>query len=228
MKEAASVAVFVRTDAQIRQDVLDGIELDPRFEAAELGVEVDDGVVTLNGTVSTYEKVLVAADICAVVPGVTAVANRLTVKARGVDTVDDTSVAQAIQDALKLDPIAPDEHLQVIVRDGIVTLGGTVAHAYQRTSAVEATKRIHGVRAIRNNIRVNAPCWSDADMRAEIEAAIHRQMPIAGKNVRVSVEEGVVTLSGEVRFTTERDQAEKNAWSPAPVRRVINRLTTTW
>jgi osmotically-inducible protein OsmY len=222
------VAVLVKTDAQVRRDVLDAIELDPRFEAAELGVEVDDGVVTLDGTVSTYEKLLVAADICAAIPGVKAVANRLVVKSRGADAVDDTSVAEAVRDALKTDPVAPDEHIQVIVRDGIVTLGGAVTQAYQRASAVAATKRIHGVRAIRNNIRVDAPHWSDADVRSEIEAAIRRQMPIAGKHITVSVKEGVVTLTGEVRFMTERDQAEKIAWSPGPVRRVINTLTTTW
>lgn len=42
-----------KTDSQLRQDVIDEIERDWRFKAAELGVEVDQGVVTLTGTVSS-------------------------------------------------------------------------------------------------------------------------------------------------------------------------------
>ena len=68
-----------KTDKQLQLDVLADIARDFRFKPAEVGVEVDAGVVTLTGTVSSYFKLGMAADIAGDVPGVKDVANKLTV-----------------------------------------------------------------------------------------------------------------------------------------------------
>lgn len=218
---------LAKTDTRIRHDVLEEIERDWRFEPAELGVEVDAGVVTLDGTVSSYEKILAAADIAAAIVGVKGVANKLTVRTRGTSD-DDTQLASAVRGALAADPVVPHERIELIVRDGVATLGGKVDYAYQRRAAAESAHRIYGVKAVHDNILVEPPHQTDADMRREIEAALTRRIPAAARRIRVEVHEGVVTLKGSVQFFTERLQAEKAAWMTEAVRNVINDLTTTW
>lgn len=222
------MTTLVKTDAQIRHDVLEEIERDWRFEPAELGVEVDAGVVTLGGTVSSYEKVLAAADIAAAIAGVKGVANKLVVRPRGMPANDDTHIASAVRDALTADPVVPSEHIELIVRDGVATLGGSVRYAYQRNAARESASRIYGVKSVDDNIQVQPPRQTDADVRREIESALVRRIPAAARRIRVEVHEGVVTLKGSVQFFTERLQAEKAAWMTEAVRNVINDLTTTW
>src|SRR6185295_819970 len=118
-------AVF-KSDSQLRQDVIDEIERDWRFKRAELGIEVDQGIVTLTGTVSSYPKLVAAADIAADIAGTKGVANELTVHTPDLARPNDTELASAVCGALKWDVDVPDEKIEVIVRNGIVTLKGTV------------------------------------------------------------------------------------------------------
>jgi len=222
------MTTLLKTDTQIRRDVIDEIERDWRFEPAELGVEVDAGVVTLDGTVSTYEKLLAAAEIAAAIAGVKGVANKLTVRPRGAALRDDTQLASSIRRALVSDPVVPDERIELIVRDGVATLGGTVPYMYQRRAAADSARRIDGVDAVRDNIQVAWIAYCSQAMRREIESALVRRIPAAARRIRVEVKEGVVTLTGSVQFFTERLQAEKAAWMTEAVRNVINNLTTTW
>jgi len=219
--------VFVKTDAQIRDDVIEEIERDPRFEPAEFGVEVDDGIVTLDGTVSSYEKVLLAADTAAAIAGVKGVANELFVRARGT-LADDAAIATGIRSALQADPLVPDEKIELIVRDGLATLGGNVGYAYQRRAAVDSARRIYGVKALHDEILVAPKAQNDEDAKREIEAALRRRIPSAARHISVDVHEGVVTMKGNVQYFTERLQAEKAAWMTESVRDVKNLLTTTW
>ncbi len=221
-------ATFVKSDAQIREDVIQEIERDPRFEPAELGVEVDDGIVTLGGTVSSYEKVLLAADIAATVGGVKGVANELILRRRGAGPADDAQIAKGVRDALRADPIVPDDKVELIVRDGVATLGGKLAYTYQRRAAVDSARRIYGVRAVHDQMLVAPPRQTDDDIRRDIESALRRCLPSAARDIDVRVRDGVVTLTGNVRYFTERRQAEKSAWMTEAVRDVINSLTTTW
>jgi len=82
-----------KTDKQIQLDVLAEIARDFRFKPAELGVEVDAGVVTLTGTVTSYPKLALAAEIAGSVPGVKDVANKLTVELAPYAVRDDTRIA---------------------------------------------------------------------------------------------------------------------------------------
>ena len=87
-----------KTDRQIQLDVLADIARDFYFKPAEIGVEVDDGIVTLTGTVSSYFKIGEAATIASMVPGVRDIANKLVV---GLDRAprDDTAIARAVRNA---------------------------------------------------------------------------------------------------------------------------------
>lgn len=217
-----------KTDAEIRQDTLAELERDWRFKPAEIGVEVDQGVVTLTGTVSSYTKLLAAGDIASEIGGVRGVANELTVHTPGIGTPTDTDLAGAVRNALKWDPEVPDEHIDVLVRGGTVTLKGNVDYWYQRKAACDSAMRIAGVSALNDHITVTPPQQSDGEIRDEIRKAIRRRAPLAADHVDVQVQDGTVTLTGKVQFYSDRLQAEKAAWMTEGVRNVVNTLETTW
>jgi len=90
-----------KTDKQIQLNVLAEIARDFRFKPAELRVEVDAGVVTLTGTVTSYPTLALAAEIAGNVPSVKDVANKLTVEIAPHAVRDDTRIAQAVRNALE-------------------------------------------------------------------------------------------------------------------------------
>src|SRR4030088_701304 len=89
----------MKTDSEIREDVIRELELEPRIPNPEaIGVAVMDGAVTLTGHVSTYSEKLAAAEAAERVYGVKAVANDLEV--RLTDKRDDSDIARAIAHVL--------------------------------------------------------------------------------------------------------------------------------
>ncbi len=218
----------LKTDAQIRRDTLDELERHWRFKPAEIGVEVDNGVVTLTGTVTSYAKLLAAADVASSIAGVRGVANELVVRVPGLGVPRDADIAASVATALRIDPDVSDEEIEIIVRDGIVTLKGAVGYWYQRNAGEEAARRISGVVSVKNAIHVVPPARSDAELKDEIRKSLHRRVPLAVDRIAVEVSEGIVTLRGNVEFYSDRVQAEKSAWMTEGVRNVINSLTTTW
>ena len=217
-----------KSDSQLRQDVIDEIERDWRFKAAEVGVEVDQGIVTLTGTVSSYPKLIAAADIAADIAGTKGVANELTVHAADLARLNDTELASAVRAALKWDVDVPDEKIEVIVRSGVVTLKGTVDYWYEKSSAADSVRNIAGVSAINNHIAVVPRLTSDYEIRTAIEKGIARRIPLAARQIEVAVKDGRVTLTGNVQFYGDRRQAEKSAWTTEGVRSVDNKLIATW
>ena len=114
----------VKSDKHIHQDVLRELRWDSRVEETEVGVEVDQGVVTLTGTVASYAKKLAAQDAAHRVTGVLDVANDIRVRMPGSPGHTDTEIAQAVRHALKWDALVPHTRIMSTVEDGWVTLEG--------------------------------------------------------------------------------------------------------
>lgn len=212
-----------KTDRQIQLDVLAEIDRDWRFKHAELGVEVDDGIVTLLGTVSSYVKVAEAARIASGIPGVRAVANKLTVQVSPDLAIDDTGVAKRVRAALEWADV-PDTKIETVVRKGIVTLTGTVDHGYERQAAVDAVARIAAVRSIDDHIVVKPEPRSDQAIFEEIRSALARRLPWSSKAIDLTVTNGVVTLMGTVPRFMDRHDAQLTAWMSRGVSDVQNRI----
>jgi osmotically-inducible protein OsmY len=211
-----------KTDHAIQLDVIAEIERDWRFKPAEIGVEVDHGVVTLSGSVSTYLKVGEAADVATRVPGVKDVANKLIVRPPDSIFMDDTKIAQAVRNSLVWDSTVPEERIDSVVRNGVVTLRGTVDYWYQRKSAVDVVKRITGVLNVNDHITVTPPERTDVQMFDELKAALRRRFPL--DRIDATVDHATVTLMGEVpSYYVFRETADL-ASSTTGVKHVINKL----
>ncbi len=217
-----------RTDEQIRDDVLDELEWDPAIpEASQIGVAVDNGVVTLSGVVASYPVRRAAEEAARRVDGVRAIANDVEVRIPATGVRSDTDIAAAAVNALEWDSQVPSERIKVVVRDGWVALDGTVDWHYQKEAAERAVRNLQGVIGVTNQIKVVAPRISPGEVKARIERAFERSAQLEAQRIGVEVHDGRLVLTGRVRSMAERDQAEAAAWSTKGVSEVENRIVVS-
>ena len=128
------MAIAIKTDEVIHDNVIEELNWDPEVSARDVGIEVDDGVVTLTGTVGSMTKKLAAERAVFRINGVRAVANDISVRALG--TSDDTDIANAAATAIESNVLVPKDKLEITVKNGKVTLTGEVDWEYERAAAL--------------------------------------------------------------------------------------------
>src|SRR6516225_12030655 len=123
------------SDLTLRQDILDELEFEPRIDAANIGVAVAKGVVTLTGHVSSYAQKIAAEAAARRVKGVRAIAQEIEVRFPFEKKDSDDEIAKRVADILQWDSMVPHEAIGVSVERGWVALTGTVDWQYQRMAA---------------------------------------------------------------------------------------------
>lgn len=210
-------------DAILQQRVIDELQFDPSLEAAHIGVSVRNGVVALSGHVESFVEKAAAERAARRVRGVKAVAQEIEVRLPGDRKTDDDEIAARAIKLLEWDVAVPHAAIQVKVTHGIVTLAGTVDWAYQRAEAEYDVRKLGGVKAVINDLRIR-PQANVSDVRAMLRGAFERSAELDASRVAVDVANGKVVLSGKVRSWTERQDAERAAWSAPGVTAVENRI----
>lgn len=218
--------VIKKTDTQIHHDVLEELKWDSRVDETEVGVEVDKGVVTLTGTVTSWAKRMAAEEAARRVIGVLDIANDIKIKVPGGLTRTDTEIAQAVRHALQWDVFVPDERITSTAADGWVTLDGTVERWSERADAERAVRNLMGVRGVVNKITVTPTKPVTADVRKAIEQALERRAEREAKRIHVEVRDGIATLTGSVHSWAERKSVVAAARFTPGVRDVQDQLRT--
>jgi len=211
----------MKTDLQLKKDVDDELAWDPSITAAAIGVEVQNGFVTLTGHVRNLAEKLAAEHAAERIAGVKGVIVKLEVGQHM--EAGDEALAMACRGALQAYVHVPADDIQLHVEKGWVTLSGEVQWGYQRHAAEHVVSLLHGVNGVLNDIRIKPKIQPEA-IEGKIEAALHRHAAREALHISVKAEAGVVTLDGEVGSLAERRAAAGAAWSAPGVTQVINNL----
>ncbi len=225
-----------RSDRQILADIEQGLLWDALVDHQMVKVMVNNGTVTLTGTIgSAAEKTRAISDSW--VSGVTAVdASELTVARWARDTDlrankyvprSDGEIKNAVMLSLTKDPRIPaDANVEVMVQTGTVTLKGSVDYLQARRAAAQDAGNTVGVLRVRNHLKV-APLpvtINDTELAQNIEHALDRDAYVDVYDIQVNVRSGVAELYGKVNTYFEKMRAENLASTIAGIYFVNNHI----
>ena len=211
------------SDISLRQNILDELEFEPSIDAADIGVAVEDGVVTLTGHVGSYAQKIAAEQAVLRVKGVRAIAEKIEVRYPNDKKTADDEIAKRALSIIAWDTTVPDDRIQVKVEHGWVTLSGQVEWFFQKNAAESAVRKLSGVIGVNNRITV-LPHVQAGNIRQRIEDALKRNAELEAEGIRVLVSGGKVTLEGKVNAWRERSVAERAAWAVPGVTSVEDHL----
>lgn len=212
-----------KTDIALQRDIIDELHWDPSVGMAEIGVAVNDGIVTLSGIVESNAIRFNAIHAAERVAGVQALADDLIVKLPSSVVRSDTDVAHAAVAAFRGNVEVPADRIRVRVDDGWLILDGDVDWQYQRSAAASCVRHLRGVRGVSNLITLKARPFAP-DVRHRIQDALKRSAELDSKRISVKTVDGKVTLRGTVRSWAERQDAERAAWSAPGVTAVDHQI----
>ena len=213
----------MRNNAELQKDVQDAILWEPLLNAAEIGVTVNDGIVTLSGTVDSYVKKLEAENAAKNVVGVKAIVEKIEIRFSNSWSKSDNEIAVEVLNALKWNWQVPSDKIRVKVEDGWITLEGELTRNYQSEAAKKAIHHLMGVTGVTNNITIK-PDINDTIEQHDVEAALERNGSIDASEINVKVSGTKVTLTGSVNSWYDKEEAARIAWNTPGIWNVVNDL----
>jgi len=218
----------MKTDSDLQRDVLAELAWEPSVQAQHIGVTVKDGVVTLNGEVPTYAEKFTTENTAKRVAGVRAIAEELKVNLLNAHQRNDSDIAESAINTLDWNVSVPKGKVKVVVENGWITLNGVVDWNFQREAAHDAVRHLMGVKAVTNQIKLNVPDVTTAEVRTKIETALKRNMVKDAAGITIEANGGKVKLHGKVHSWEEHDAAGSAAWSTLGVSAVENDLVVAY
>lgn len=125
---------------------------------------------------------------------------------------NDRKLQEAVLAELSWEPSITAAHIGVTAHDGVVTLTGTVPHYLEKHAVELAAQRVKGVRAVAEELKVELPGPMQRDDSDIARAAVDRlawEATVPSEAIKIKVEQGWVTLTGEVAWHYQREAAER-------------------
>ncbi|HJX00266.1 MAG TPA: BON domain-containing protein [Terriglobales bacterium] len=212
-----SVTLFADTGAASRYDnqVQTAVthKLDAKKQFRDVKASVEDGIVTLTGSVDLYQRKLDAAKLARKAAHVQGVRNLITV---GGPDVPDAQLEQKLATKLRYVRVGYDnafDYFALGVKDGVVTVEGQDRTGVGRDEAFAEVANMPGVKDVINNISIAPVSTFDDGVRIQALQAIYRD-PVLSKYamdpahpIRIIVANGHVTLYGSVDNAMDKNIA---------------------
>lgn len=140
----------------------------------------------------------------------------------------DLEIQKDVLSELKWEPFITASEIGVAVKNGVVTLSGTVDSYLKKVTAEKAAKRVGGVKAVAEDIVVKtsgALIKNDTQIAEAALNALKWNSAVNEEKIKMKVEDGVVTLDGEVDWEFQKISAQKQIEDLIGVKRIINNVT---
>jgi len=213
----------MKTDSQIKQDVIAELKWDPEIDESKVGVIVNNGAVTLTGHVPTYRQKMAAKSSAKRLAGVLAIVDELEVRLPSEHRMTDEGLAERIANVLHWNVSNELQGIKAEVKNGLVTLSGEVDWQFQRANILKNVEHVSGVMNVIDLITLK-PRVSTSDVQKRIMDALKRHADIESSKIKVTAVNGTVTLNGTVESIDEMDRIECAAWTAPGVTKVVDNL----
>lgn len=140
---------------------------------------------------------------------------------------NDLDIQQDVINELKWQPFLKSVSIGVAVKNGIVTLSGMVDNYAQKAEAEKATKKVSGVKAVAEDIQIGvSPSYkkTDPEIAESVMNALKWHVAVPEEKIKIKVENGIVTLEGEVEWEFQRNSAKEAVSNLVGIRNVISFL----
>ena len=155
-------------------------------------------------------------------------ANDLPSETERQEMKSNAELQQDVQDAIKWQPLLNAAEIGVTAKDGVVSLTGVVDSYSKKTEAEDAAKNVAGVTALVEKIEVKYPSSyskTNAEIANEVLTALKACWDVPKDKVKVKVEAGWVTLTGELNWYYQKEAAKDAIGSLMGVTGVTNNIT---
>ena len=155
-------------------------------------------------------------------------ANELPSETERQKMKNNAELQRDVQDAIKWQPLLNAAEIGVTAKDGVVSLTGFVDSYAKKTEAEDAAKNVGGVTALVEKIEVRYPSSyskTNAEIATEVVNALKARWDVPSDKVKVKVEAGWVTLTGELSWNYQKEAAKDAIESLMGVTGVTNNIT---
>lgn len=213
----------MKSNEILQSEIQEAIKFEPLLHAAEIGVIVKDGIVTLTGNVDNLVKKTEALHAAKKIKGVAAIVDEIEVIVDKGLIISDQQIAMKIVKKLKENQVVPQNTISITVEKGCVTAEGILPWNFQREIAIDLIRNQAGVRDVTNNIRLKRELYDQAEKEI-LEKALRRHWAFDMDEIQIEVAGATVQLSGTVGSIFQKEEAERIAYKTPGVIKVVNHL----